>query len=135
MASQLPPLGTHPSNQPSSRRVPTRDARGHLPKRQLTQWLIELIDKAIDSRIWVIMKPGKEFVGTLRGFDDYVNMVLTEVTEFDYDAKGAVDGMPVTKKLDRILLNGNNVCMIVPGGSGPLETEAFFEDDEEVDAE
>ncbi|KAJ2721523.1 ubiquitin-specific protease ubp1, partial [Coemansia sp. Benny D115] len=41
----------------------------------------ELIDKCIGSRIWVMMKSEKEFVGTLLGFDDYVNMVLEDVTE------------------------------------------------------
>ena len=35
----------------------------------------ELIDKCIGSKIWVIMKGDKEIVGTLRGFDVYVNMV------------------------------------------------------------
>ncbi|KAJ1750877.1 RNA-binding protein lsm5 [Coemansia sp. RSA 989] len=42
---------------------------------------LELIDKCIGSRIWVMMKSEKEFVGTLLGFDDYVNMVLENVTE------------------------------------------------------
>ena len=36
----------------------------------------ELIDKCIGSRMWVIMRGDKELVGTLCGFDDYVNMVL-----------------------------------------------------------
>lgn len=47
---------------------------------------LELVDKCIGSRIWVIMKGecfchivefvgDKEIVGTLTGFDDYVNMV------------------------------------------------------------
>jgi hypothetical protein len=34
---------------------------------------LELIDKAIGSRIWILMKGSKEIVGTLRGFDDYVS--------------------------------------------------------------
>ncbi|KMU80683.1 hypothetical protein CISG_08747 [Coccidioides immitis RMSCC 3703] len=42
--------------------------------------------------------------GTLLGFDDYVNMVLEDVTEFDYTG--------AQTKLPKILLNGNNVCMI-----------------------
>jgi U6 snRNA-associated Sm-like protein LSm5 len=42
---------------------------------------LELIDKCIGSRIWIIMKGDKELVGTLKGFDDYVNMVLEDVTE------------------------------------------------------
>lgn len=72
----------------------------------------ELIDKCVNSRIWVIMKGDKEFTGTLQGFDDYVNMVLTDVTEFDYTT-----GAPT--KLSKILLNGNNICMLIPGGEGP----------------
>lgn len=36
---------------------------------------LELIDKCIGSRIWVIMRGEKELVGTLRGFDEFVNMV------------------------------------------------------------
>jgi hypothetical protein len=42
---------------------------------------LELIDKCIGSRIWILMKGDKELVGTLLGFDDYVNMVLEDVTE------------------------------------------------------
>lgn len=33
----------------------------------------ELIDKCIGSRLWIVMKGDKEFLGTLRGFDDYVS--------------------------------------------------------------
>ncbi|PVI00375.1 LSM-domain-containing protein [Periconia macrospinosa] len=73
---------------------------------------LELIDKCVGSNIWVIMNGGKEFVGKLIGFDDYVNMVLEDVTEID-----AIEG---NSKLPKILLNGNNICMMVPGGDGKL---------------
>jgi hypothetical protein len=33
----------------------------------------ELIDRCIGSRIWVILKNDREFVGTLLGFDDFVS--------------------------------------------------------------
>ena len=56
----------------------------------------------------------KEIVGTLMGFDDYVNMVLEDVVEYE----NTVDGKRVTK-LDTILLNGNHITMLVPGGEGP----------------
>ncbi|KAK3325859.1 hypothetical protein B0H66DRAFT_141438 [Apodospora peruviana] len=72
---------------------------------------LELIDKCVGSRIWVIMKGDKEFTGTLVGFDDYVNMVLEDVTEYDYSGGGS--------KLKKLLLNGNNICMLIPGGEGP----------------
>eukprot|EP00298_Acanthocystis_sp_HF-20_P007447 c17043_g1_i1.p1 GENE.c17043_g1_i1~~c17043_g1_i1.p1 ORF type:complete len:102 (+),score=29.07 c17043_g1_i1:111-416(+) len=72
---------------------------------------LELIDKCIGSRIWVIMKNEREIVGTLRGFDDYVNMVLDDVTEYEITN----DGKRITK-LEQILLNSNNICLMVPGG-------------------
>ncbi|CAN8095592.1 unnamed protein product [Discula destructiva] len=73
---------------------------------------LELVDKCVGSRIWVIMKGDREFCGTLLGFDDYVNIVLEDVTEFDYAGN--------TGKLSKILLNGNNITMLIPGGEGPV---------------
>ncbi|EQC27822.1 hypothetical protein SDRG_14406 [Saprolegnia diclina VS20] len=73
---------------------------------------LELIDKCIGSRMWIIMKGDKEFVGTLRGFDDYVNMVLDDVTEYEVTPEGKRK-----VHVDQVLLNGNNVCLLVPGGS------------------
>ncbi|KAJ7560249.1 hypothetical protein O6H91_04G119900 [Diphasiastrum complanatum] len=67
----------------------------------------ELIDRCIGSKIWVIMKGDKELVGTLRGFDVYVNMVLEDVTEFEITS----EGRRITK-LDQILLNGNNIAIV-----------------------
>jgi U6 snRNA-associated Sm-like protein LSm5 len=75
---------------------------------------LELVDKCIGSRIHIIMRNDKEIVGTLLGFDDFVNMVLEDVTEFENTS----EGRRVTK-LDQILLNGNNITMLVPGGEGP----------------
>ncbi|KJE89643.1 U6 snRNA-associated Sm-like protein LSm5 [Capsaspora owczarzaki ATCC 30864] len=75
---------------------------------------LELIDKCIGSRIHIVMKSEKELVGTLLGFDDFVNMVLEDVTEFEITADGRK-----TTHLDQILLNGNNICLLVPGGEGP----------------
>ncbi|KAN0076651.1 hypothetical protein V8E54_006793 [Elaphomyces granulatus] len=89
---------------------------------------LELIDKCVGSKIWVVMKGDKEFSGTLLGFDDYVkvikklftalakilDMVLEDVTEFDYSGS--------QEKLPKILLNGNNICMLIPGGEGPISS-------------
>ncbi|KAF3122195.1 RNA-binding protein lsm5 [Orbilia oligospora] len=71
---------------------------------------LELVDKCVGSKIWVVMKSEKEFSGTLVGFDDYVNMVLEDVTE--YDAGEQI-------KLKKILLNGNNICMVESPDPGP----------------
>ena len=53
------------------------------------------------------MRGDKEIVGTLKGFDDYVNMVLEDVTEYEITAEGKC-----VTKLDQILLNGNNVALV-----------------------
>eukprot|EP00485_Elphidium_margaritaceum_P015597 CAMPEP_0202731072 /NCGR_PEP_ID=MMETSP1385-20130828/186960_1 /ASSEMBLY_ACC=CAM_ASM_000861 /TAXON_ID=933848 /ORGANISM="Elphidium margaritaceum" /LENGTH=125 /DNA_ID=CAMNT_0049397355 /DNA_START=95 /DNA_END=472 /DNA_ORIENTATION=- len=58
------------------------------------------------------MKGDKELVGVLRGFDDYVNIVLEDVTEYEITPSGKK-----ISKLDSILLNGKNVCLLVPGGT------------------
>lgn len=42
---------------------------------------LELMDRCIGSAIHVVMKNEGEFSGVLVGFDDYVNMVLENVTE------------------------------------------------------
>nr|CAD7393524.1 unnamed protein product [Timema cristinae] len=68
---------------------------------------LELVDKCIGSRIHIIMKNDKEIVGTLLGFDDFVNMLLEDVTEYE----STPEGRRITK-LDQILLNGNNITMM-----------------------
>lgn len=73
------------------------------------------MDKCIGSRIHIIMKNDKEMVGTLLGFDDFVNMLLDDVTEYE----NTPDGRRITK-LDQILLNGNNITMV-----GTVETEVL----------
>lgn len=76
----------------------------------------ELVDKCIGSRIHILMKNEKEMFGTLLGFDDFVNMLLEDVTEYE----NTPEGRRITK-LDQILLNGNNITMLVPGGEMPPE--------------
>eukprot|EP01128_Nolandella_sp_AFSM9_P002872 TRINITY_DN13288_c0_g1_i1.p1 TRINITY_DN13288_c0_g1~~TRINITY_DN13288_c0_g1_i1.p1 ORF type:complete len:124 (-),score=24.70 TRINITY_DN13288_c0_g1_i1:196-537(-) len=81
---------------------------------------LELIDRCIGQKLWVLMKGDKEIVGTLQGFDEYVNMVLQDVTEYETNPDGSV----AKTEIEQILLNGNNVCLLVPGGEGPLSAVA-----------
>ena len=89
--------------------APKRGPQGGNPSHLLPS---ELIDRCVGSRIWVVMKGDKEVVGTLRGFDVYVNMVLEDVTEVTVTPEGRVH-----TRLDTILLNGNNIALLVPGGA------------------
>lgn len=68
---------------------------------------LEIIDKSIGHEIKVLLTNDKEFHGTLIGFDDYVNMVLENVQE--YDSEGAKG-----KTIKKMLLNGTQVAMLIP---------------------
>uniref|UniRef100_A0A8B9K3D6 LSM5 homolog, U6 small nuclear RNA and mRNA degradation associated n=1 Tax=Astyanax mexicanus TaxID=7994 RepID=A0A8B9K3D6_ASTMX len=59
------------------------------------------------------MKNDKEIVGTLLGFDDFVSILLQL-----FIFRITPEGRRITK-LDQILLNGNNITMLIPGGEGP----------------
>ena len=80
----------------------------------------ELIDRCVGSPIFVVMKSNTELEGTLRGFDVYVNMVLDDVTEYEVLPDGSVR----TSKREQILLNGNNIAALVPGGKPEATTNA-----------
>ncbi|NXJ70883.1 LSM5 protein, partial [Rostratula benghalensis] len=75
---------------------------------------LELVDKCIGSRIHIVMKSDKEIVGTLLGFDDFVSIFWWKRVRLEITP----EGRRITK-LDQILLNGNNITMLVPGGEGP----------------
>ena len=81
---------------------------------------LELIDKAIGSKIWILMRNRTEIVGTLRGFDDYVNLVLDDAVEYSPDARNPGE-ISKTELQNEILLNGNHVTVLIPG-SGPEDS-------------
>lgn len=81
---------------------------------------LELVDKCIGSSVWVVMRDEHEFSGTLLGFDDYVNIVLADVTEY-YTGK--------QNRRAKVLLHGRNVAMLIPGGvDGPAAPERITHD-------
>jgi hypothetical protein len=45
---------------------------------------LELIDKAIGSQLWILMRGKTEVVGTLRGFDDYVSFALWSFAQWSW---------------------------------------------------
>ena len=59
------------------------------------------------------MTGDKEFFGTLTGFDDYLNIVLEDVKEYQYSGQGGK--RVLLNQIDQMLLNGSHVCMMIPG--------------------
>ncbi|GJC81990.1 putative U6 snRNA-associated Sm-like protein LSm5 [Colletotrichum liriopes] len=58
---------------------------------------LELIDKCVGSRIWVVMKGDKGMM---------IQFGLMRILLLTYDYSGN------HTKLPKILLNGNNICMV-----------------------
>ncbi|KAF2003462.1 U6 snRNA-associated Sm-like protein-like protein LSm5 [Amniculicola lignicola CBS 123094] len=69
---------------------------------------LEILDKCIGSRVWVLLDTGREMVGKLVGCDEYVNIIMEDVTDVD----------PTVGNLHwpRVLLSGNKVNALIPGG-------------------
>ena len=65
------------------------------------------------------MRGQTEIVGVLRGFDDYVNLVLEDAVEYSPDPRSNDGSIVKTELESEILLNGNHVAVLIPGGSGP----------------
>lgn len=60
------------------------------------------------------MRGETEIVGTLRGFDDYVNLVLDDAVEYSPDARNPGEICKIELE-NEILLNGNHVTVLIPG--------------------
>ena len=81
---------------------------------------LEVVDKCQGNRVWVLMQGNREFYGTLRGFDEYMNIVLDDVKVYE-DAGVEAPRKLVNKgaNIESMLLNGSHICMIIPGDQPP----------------
>lgn len=75
---------------------------------------LEVIDKTINQKVWIILQSNREFTGTLVGFDDFVNVIIEDATEWTINEKN--ENELVMEHHGRLLLSGNNINMLVPGG-------------------
>ena len=75
---------------------------------------LEIIDKTINQSVWIMLQSNREFTGTLIGFDDFVNVIIEDAIEYINNNNN--DSDIVMKHHGRMLLSGNNIAMLVPGG-------------------
>ncbi|MDR0778151.1 MAG: RNA-binding protein [Methanomassiliicoccaceae archaeon] len=64
---------------------------------------LALLEKSIDKRISLLLKDNRVLEGKLKGYDDYMNMVLEETEERTADQE---------RRLGTVVLRGNNVVSI-----------------------
>lgn len=79
---------------------------------------IALLEKSVDKRVSLLLKDGRVLEGRLTGYDEYMNMVLDEVSERTADAE--------ERRLGTVVLRGNNVVSIAVLRSLPTRAQARY---------
>ncbi|MFQ6137355.1 MAG: LSm family protein [Candidatus Hydrothermarchaeales archaeon] len=71
-----------------------------------TQRPLDVLHNALESHVIVGLKGGKEYRGTLKGYDMHMNVVLQSAEELS-------EGKPV-RKLGMVIIRGDSVVFISP---------------------
>lgn len=64
---------------------------------------LDVLENSINQKLLLLLKDGRNLEGTLSGYDEYMNMVLSDVEENDGETK---------RKIGTVILRGNNVVSI-----------------------
>ncbi|HNV93928.1 MAG: putative snRNP Sm-like protein [Candidatus Methanofastidiosum methylothiophilum] len=72
----------------------------------MAQRPLDIIHRALDSNVLVELKGGREFRGTLKGYDIHMNLVMEAAEELQ-------NGESV-RKLGHVVVRGDNVVLISP---------------------
>jgi len=64
---------------------------------------LDVLEKALNQKLSLLLKDGRVIEGKLSGYDEYMNMVLSDVEETFEETK---------RRLGTIILRGNNVVSI-----------------------
>lgn len=64
---------------------------------------LDVLEKSVNQKLSLLLKDGRSLEGKLSGYDEYMNMVLSDVEEDNGETK---------RKLGTVILRGNNVVSI-----------------------
>ena len=67
---------------------------------------LRALQKKINNNILIRLKDGTEYKGKLKEYDNFMNVILTDASEFVNKEE--------TSKFDEIFVRGNNVLFIIP---------------------
>mmetsp|Transcript_5002 Transcript_5002/g.9226 ORF Transcript_5002/g.9226 Transcript_5002/m.9226 type:complete len:109 (+) Transcript_5002:112-438(+) len=70
--------------------------------------------KLMDAKVRVKCLGGRELEGTLRGYDDLVNLVLDDCDEFLRDPDDMQRITDETRKLGLVVIRGTQVSLVAP---------------------
>mmetsp|Transcript_7027 Transcript_7027/g.10076 ORF Transcript_7027/g.10076 Transcript_7027/m.10076 type:complete len:139 (+) Transcript_7027:209-625(+) len=104
----------------SSRTAPRKDS------------ILELA-KYVDSMVQVKCLGGRQLKGTLRGYDELVNLVLDECHEFIRDPNDLSTLTGQTRKLGLVVVRGTQVSLVSPDEGTEEISNPFIADDDDDD--
>ncbi|MCL4314416.1 MAG: LSM domain-containing protein [Candidatus Thermoplasmatota archaeon] len=64
----------------------------------------KMLEETLNKKVSILLKDNTILEGTLSGFDEYMNMVLSDVEE---------NGENVSRKVGTVIVRGSNVVRIV----------------------
>ncbi len=68
---------------------------------------LRALQKKLNNNILIRLKDGTEYKGKLKEYDNFMNVILTDASEFNKEKKE-------TNKFEEIFVRGNNVLFIIP---------------------
>ncbi|MBE0517322.1 MAG: small nuclear ribonucleoprotein [Methanophagales archaeon] len=77
---------------------------------------LDLLNKSLKSSVIVRIRGGREFRGTLEGYDLHMNLILSDAEELNSDAS-------VKSIVGEVLMRGDNVVYISPTVRRDTENE------------
>lgn len=66
---------------------------------------MKMLEETLNKKVALLLKDNRTLEGTLSGYDEYMNLVLSEVEEFAQE---------VTRKLGVVIVRGSNIVRMVP---------------------
>ncbi|KAM3419572.1 Small nuclear ribonucleoprotein E [Cercospora zeina] len=78
-------------------------------------FIFKLLQQHSTVQIWLYEQLGIRIEGKIRGFDEFMNLVIDDAVEVKQPAKGSTDTEEKPgdrRELGQILLKGDNVCLI-----------------------
>ncbi len=69
---------------------------------------LRALQKKLGSKILIRLKDGTEYKGSLKEYDNFMNVILSDASEYIKKEE--------TNKFKEIFVRGNNVLFIIPDG-------------------
>merc|ERR1712071_272906 len=92
--------------------------------------------KLVDSSVLVKCNGGRELRGTLRGFDELVNLVLDDCDEFLRDSQDSNRVTENVRKLGLVVIRGTQVSLVCPdAGTEEIANPFLAGQDEQEDGD